>query len=125
MKPENATKGNVGANSFAHSPLSVRMNSHLQMLFKSMALWKVLFKSMALWKVLFKSMALWKGFCQMFFIAPTVLVALFALAGAAAAADLTELSIEQLLNIEVYSASKFAQKITEAPASVSIVTAAD
>jgi iron complex outermembrane receptor protein len=40
-------------------------------------------------------------------------------------ADLTGLSIEQLLNVEVYSASKFVQKITEAPASVSIVTAAD
>lgn len=52
-------------------------------------------------------------------------MALFASAGAASAADLTELSIEQLLDIEVYSASKFAQKTTEAPASVSIVTAAD
>lgn len=52
-------------------------------------------------------------------------VALFALAGAASATDLTELSIEQLLDIEVYSASRFAQKITEAPASVSIVTSAD
>ena len=40
-------------------------------------------------------------------------------------ANLTELSIEELLNIEVYSASKFTQKITEAPASVSIITAAD
>lgn len=40
-------------------------------------------------------------------------------------ADLTELSIEQLLNVDVYSASKFVQKTTEAPASVSIVTAAD
>lgn len=39
--------------------------------------------------------------------------------------DLTALSIEQLLNVEVSSASKFTQKITEAPASVSIVTAAD
>jgi len=38
---------------------------------------------------------------------------------------LTELSIEELLNVEVYSASKFAQKITEAPASVTIVTADD
>lgn len=42
-----------------------------------------------------------------------------------APADLTELSIEQLLNVEVYSASKFVQKTAEAPASVSIITAAD
>jgi iron complex outermembrane receptor protein len=38
---------------------------------------------------------------------------------------LTELTIEKLLDIEVYSASKFAQKTTEAPASVTIVTAND
>lgn len=42
-----------------------------------------------------------------------------------APADLIELSIEQLLNIEVYSASKFVQKTTEAPASVTIITAVD
>lgn len=59
------------------------------------------------------------------FIVSTALAALFAPAGPASAADLTELSIEQLLDVEVYSASKFIQKITEAPASVSIVTAAD
>ena len=39
--------------------------------------------------------------------------------------DLTGLSIEELLSVEVYSASKFTQKIAEAPATVSIVTAAD
>jgi outer membrane receptor for ferrienterochelin and colicins len=40
--------------------------------------------------------------------------------------DLTTLSIEDLMNIEVasvYGASKFLQKVTEAPASISIVTA--
>jgi len=52
-------------------------------------------------------------------------VALLASAGTASAADLTKLSIEELLNVEVYSASKFAQKITEAPASISIITATD
>lgn len=39
--------------------------------------------------------------------------------------DLTELSVEQLLNIEVatvYGASKYEQKVTEAPASVSIIS---
>lgn len=35
------------------------------------------------------------------------------------------MSIEDLLSVEVYSASKFTQKTTEAPAAVSIVTAAD
>jgi len=48
-----------------------------------------------------------------------------ALAKVQDANDLTALSLEELLNVEVYSASKFTQKITEAPASVSIVTAAD
>lgn len=35
------------------------------------------------------------------------------------------LPLEQLLNLEVYSASKFTQKVSEAPSSVSIVTADD
>ncbi|HEU5338880.1 MAG TPA: TonB-dependent receptor plug domain-containing protein, partial [Sulfuricaulis sp.] len=38
---------------------------------------------------------------------------------------LIELPLEQLLNLEVYSASKFTQKVSEAPSSVSIVTADD
>lgn len=40
--------------------------------------------------------------------------------------QLTELSVEELMNVEVakvYGASKFEQKVTEAPSSVSIVTA--
>ncbi len=37
--------------------------------------------------------------------------------------DLTQLSMEQLLDIDVYGASKFKQKATEAPSSVSVVTA--
>ncbi len=37
--------------------------------------------------------------------------------------DLTQMSLEDLLDIKVYSASKFPQKISEAPASISIVTA--
>lgn len=43
-------------------------------------------------------------------------------------ADLTELSVEQLLNVEVatvYGASKYEQKVTDAPASVSIITSDD
>jgi len=40
----------------------------------------------------------------------------------AAQRDLSELPLEELMNIEVYSASKFQQKTSEAPASVSIVT---
>jgi len=42
--------------------------------------------------------------------------------------DLTELSLEELLEIEVptvYAASRFDQKVTEAPSSVTIVTAAE
>lgn len=47
---------------------------------------------------------------------------------AQAGADLTELTtlpIEQLLTREVYSASKFVQKVNDAPSIVSVVTAAD
>ncbi|HZW12837.1 MAG TPA: TonB-dependent receptor [Noviherbaspirillum sp.] len=39
--------------------------------------------------------------------------------------DLAAMPIEQLLTLEVYSASKFVQKRSEAPATVSVVTAAD
>jgi outer membrane receptor for ferrienterochelin and colicins len=39
--------------------------------------------------------------------------------------DLTEMPLEMLGKLEVYSASKFSQKASEAPASISIVTAAD
>jgi outer membrane receptor protein involved in Fe transport len=39
--------------------------------------------------------------------------------------DLTQLPIENLLDLEVYSASKFAQKISEAPSAVTVVTAAE
>lgn len=41
------------------------------------------------------------------------------------ATDLTALSIEDLMGIEVQGASRFAQPITEAPAAVTIVTAKD
>ncbi|MBI5739822.1 MAG: TonB-dependent receptor [Nitrospirae bacterium] len=40
-------------------------------------------------------------------------------------ADLTEMSIEELMNVTVYGASKFEQKTTEAPSSVSIITSED
>jgi len=39
--------------------------------------------------------------------------------------ELTSLSIEELLSIEVYSASKFTQKTMEAPSAVTVVTAED
>jgi outer membrane receptor protein involved in Fe transport len=57
-----------------------------------------------------------------------LLLALTAGSGVASAAggytvDLVQLPIEQLLNLEVYSASKFAQKVSEAPSAVSVVTA--
>ncbi|WP_317203844.1 TonB-dependent receptor [Janthinobacterium sp.] len=41
----------------------------------------------------------------------------------ACAQDLSALSLDQLLNIEVVTASKFAQKVSEAPSSVTVVTA--
>ncbi len=40
----------------------------------------------------------------------------------AASADLTEMSIEQLASVSVFSASRFEQKATEAPSSISVVT---
>lgn len=39
--------------------------------------------------------------------------------------DPTQLSVEELMEVSVYSASKFAQKTTEAPASVTVITADD
>jgi outer membrane receptor for ferrienterochelin and colicin len=42
-----------------------------------------------------------------------------------AQADLTQLPIEELMNIKVSIASKFPQKTMEAPSSVTIITAAD
>lgn len=44
---------------------------------------------------------------------------------AAEGVPLAELSIEQLLSLDVYSASKFTQKASDAPSAVSVVTAAD
>lgn len=46
-------------------------------------------------------------------------------AGLAKQADLTEMSIADLMNVKVFSASKFVQKTTEAPSNVTIITAAD
>lgn len=39
--------------------------------------------------------------------------------------DLTALSIDQLLNVEVVSASRYAQRASDAPADVTVITAAD
>jgi iron complex outermembrane receptor protein len=58
-----------------------------------------------------------------------VAVALFMLFAQPAVAqengDLMQMSIEELLSVEVYSASKFTQKTAEAPASVTVITATD
>jgi len=40
-------------------------------------------------------------------------------------ADLTEISLEDLMDVTVYGASKFNQKLSEAPSSVTIITADD
>ncbi len=60
----------------------------------------------------------------------TIAVILIALSGQAAAdhsnsEDLTDLSIEQLLNVDVISASRLGQKTSQAPSSVSVLTASD
>jgi len=39
--------------------------------------------------------------------------------------DLTNLSLEQLLNVEVISASRLGQKASQVPSSVSVLTASD
>ena len=39
--------------------------------------------------------------------------------------DLTDMSMQDLMEVKVYGASKYEQKVTEAPSSVSIVTAAE
>ncbi|MES2355274.1 MAG: TonB-dependent receptor [Pseudomonadota bacterium] len=39
--------------------------------------------------------------------------------------DLTQFSLEQLINLNVYSASKFTQKASDAPSAVTVITAAD
>ncbi|MDT4291404.1 TonB-dependent receptor [Methylomonas sp. MO1] len=56
-----------------------------------------------------------------------ILLMPFATAQAVSAApeDLTEMSIEQLLNVEIISASRLGQKASQAPSSVSILTAND
>jgi iron complex outermembrane receptor protein len=46
-----------------------------------------------------------------------------ALAAAAAPADLASFALEELLNMEVYSASKFQQRVSEAPSAVTVITA--
>lgn len=39
--------------------------------------------------------------------------------------DVTELGVDQLLNLQVFAASRFPQKLSEAPANVTVITAAD
>lgn len=57
-----------------------------------------------------------------------VLMLFLHMPASATAADLADLNLEQLMDLtveKVYGASKFEQDVTEAPASVSVVTAAD
>ncbi|MGH1511146.1 TonB-dependent receptor, partial [Ralstonia solanacearum] len=59
------------------------------------------------------------------------LAQMFALSGllmasaARADTDLTALPLEQLMQVQVTSVSKYAQPVSEAPSSVSVITAAD
>jgi outer membrane receptor protein involved in Fe transport len=48
-----------------------------------------------------------------------------ALPATAALSDLTELPLDQLLDVEVVGASRYAQRAADAPASVTVITAAD
>lgn len=59
------------------------------------------------------------------FVAAAVTGLLMGAASAATAEDLITLPIEQLLTLEVYSASRFTQKVSEAPSAVTVITAAD
>lgn len=73
--------------------------------------------------------------CQRNYFQPRRIGSLFAFVAAATSHgpvwaqterfDLAALPIEQLLTLEVYSASKFVQKVSDAPSAVSVVTAAD
>jgi len=65
------------------------------------------------------------GGCFVFFL---WMVLLTAVSWAQKQPDLTDMSLEELMKVEVdtvYGASKYEQKVTEAPASVSLVTADD
>lgn len=59
------------------------------------------------------------------FIVSTALAALFAPAGPASAANLTELSIEQLLDIKVTSAGRKAQKLEDTATAIYVITQED
>ncbi len=58
-------------------------------------------------------------------ILAAILLAFAASGSVAAPQDLTVLPLEQLLTMEVYSASKYLQKSSQAPALVTVITAAD
>ncbi|NOS88765.1 MAG: TonB-dependent receptor, partial [Methylococcaceae bacterium] len=59
------------------------------------------------------------------FTAILLVLSCLAVAGHANAEDLTDLSIEELLNVEVITASRLGQKANLSPSSVSVLTAAD
>ena len=57
---------------------------------------------------------------------PTLLAAAHSWQSAAQEVDaLAELSLEQLLDVKITSASKFSRRVSDAPASVSVLTAED
>lgn len=63
---------------------------------------------------------------QLFFsLIPLILILKLSSASAKDQADLYELPIENLLNMEVYSASKFTQKKSDAPTAITVITAQD
>ncbi|MCE3264028.1 MAG: hypothetical protein K0R43_3107 [Pseudoduganella sp.] len=58
-------------------------------------------------------------------IRPLAVLLLAATNACAQDADLTTLPLEQLMSLEVYSASRFNQKATQAPSNVTVLTSAD
>jgi iron complex outermembrane receptor protein len=57
------------------------------------------------------------------FVILTTVAFLFALPVYAKTRDIFDMSLEELMGIEVYGASKFRQKMTEAPAAITVITA--
>src|SRR5690242_10833371 len=65
------------------------------------------------------------GFSIAALLCATICAAYAEEAPSAAVAQLTDLSLEQLLDVKVVSASKYAQSASEAPSSISVLTAQD
>jgi outer membrane receptor protein involved in Fe transport len=89
---------------------------------------KSLFKIFSTDRTAFDVHATFKSLvCYQLFFSFITLILILKLSSASAKeqADLYELPIENLLNMEVYSASKFTQKKSDAPTAITVITAQD